>query len=254
MDSPPARPEIFAPFGEAFDLTRKILFQPFDLVKWLVIGFAAWLATFLNGFGFNYGYDFNRRDRFSHWLRTGHIYSFRDIPPGYIPFVIVGLIFIVALAVLLLWLNARARFIFTDCIVRNRGAIVEPWHEYHEEGNSYFILNLLVAFCSLLIFGGLGLLFLASWYWHHPLLPLAVLILIAVILGLAAAVVSLVLKLIVPVMYRQRCGAADAFLQVWNLVLDRPGLFILYVLFYFVLLIAAAMIGCIATCVTCCGS
>ena len=254
MDSPPARPEIFAPFGEAFDLTRKILFQPFDLVKWLVIGFAAWLATFLNGFGFNYGYDFNRRDRFSHWLRTGHIYSFRDIPPGYIPFVIVGLIFIVALAVLLLWLNARARFIFTDCIVRDRGAIVEPWHEYHEEGNSYFILNLLVAFCSLLIFGGLGLLFLASWYWHHPLLPLAVLILIAVILGLAAAVVSLVLKLIVPVMYRQRCGAADAFLQVWNLVLDRPGLFILYVLFYLVLLIAAAMIGCIATCVTCCAA
>jgi len=254
MDSPPARPEIFAPFGEAFDLTRKILFQPFDLVKWLVIGFAAWLATLLNGFGFNYGYDFNRRDRFSHWLRTGHIYSFRDIPPGYIPFVIVGLIFIVALVVLLLWLNARARFIFTDCIVRDRGAIVEPWHEYHEEGNSYFILNLLVAFCSLLIFGGLGLLFLASWYWHHPLLPLAVLILIAVILGLAAAVVSLVLKLIVPVMYRQRCGAADAFLQVWNLVLDRPGLFILYVLFYLVLLIAAAMIGCIATCVTCCAA
>jgi len=254
MDSPPARPEIFAPFGEAFDLTRKILFQPFDLVKWLVIGFAAWLATFLNGFGFNYGYDFNRRDRFSHWLHTGHIYSFRDIPPAYIPFAIVCLIFIVALAVLLLWLNARARFIFTDCIVRNRGAIVEPWHEYQEEGNSYFILNLLVAFCSLLIFGGLGLLFLASWYWHHPLLPLAVLILIAVILGLAAAVVSLVLKLIVPVMYRQRCGAADAFLQVWNLVLDRPGLFILYVLFYLVLLIAAAMIGCIATCVTCCAA
>lgn len=248
------RPEIFAPFGEAFELTRKILFQPFDFGKWLVIGFAAWLATFLNGFGFNYRYDFNRRNRFSHWLHTGHAYSLHDIPPGYIPFIIVGLAFIFALAVLLLWLNARARFIFTDCIVHNRGAFVEPWGEYHEEGNSYFVLNLIVAFCSLLIFGGLGLLFLASWYWHHPLVPLAVLILITVIIGLAGVVVGLVLKLIVPVMYRQRCGAADAFLQVWNLVLDHPGLFILYVFFYLVLLMAAAMIGCIATCVTCCAA
>ncbi len=254
MDSPPVRPEIFAPFGEAFELTRKILFQPFDLGKWLVIGFAAWLATFLNGFGFNYRYDFNKRGRFSHWLHTGHIHSLHDIPPAYIPFIIVGLIFLFALAVLLLWLNARARFIFTDCIVRNRGAIVEPWGEYHEEGNSYFVLNLIVALCSFLIFGGLGLLFLASWYWHHPLVPLALLILIAVIIGLAGVVVGLVLKLIVPVMYRQRCGAVAAFLQVWNLVLDRPGIFILYVLFYLVLLMAAFMIGCIATCVTCCAA
>jgi len=27
---------------------------------------------------------------------------------------------------------------FTDCIVRNRGAIVEPWHEFRTEGNRYF--------------------------------------------------------------------------------------------------------------------
>ena len=254
-DSPPVRPEIFAPFAKHLNSPGKSLFQPFDLGKWLVIGFAAWLATFLNGFGFNYGYDFNKRGRFSHWLHTGHIHSLHDIPARVYPLHHCrSSIFLFALAVLLLWLNARARFIFTDCIVRNRGAIVEPWHEYHEEGNSYFIPKSYRCLCSFLIFGGLGLLFLASWYWHHPLLPLAVLILIAVILGLAAAVVGLVLKLIVPVMYRQRCGAAHAFLQVWNLVLDRPGLFILYVLFYLVLLIAAAMIGCIATCVTCCAA
>ena len=46
MEPTPPRIEIFAPFGEAFELTKKILFQPFDLAKWLVIGFSAWLATF----------------------------------------------------------------------------------------------------------------------------------------------------------------------------------------------------------------
>ena len=36
--------EIFEPFGAAFELMKKILFQPFDFQKWCVIGFAAFLA------------------------------------------------------------------------------------------------------------------------------------------------------------------------------------------------------------------
>ncbi len=43
--------EIFKPFGEAFELMKKILFQPFDLKKWLIIGFAAWLAGHFGGVG-----------------------------------------------------------------------------------------------------------------------------------------------------------------------------------------------------------
>ena len=36
--------EIFKPFGEAYEVMKKILFQPFDISKWFVIGFAAFLA------------------------------------------------------------------------------------------------------------------------------------------------------------------------------------------------------------------
>ena len=45
MNGSESRIEIFKPFGEAFELMKKILFQPFDLRKWLVIGFAAFLAN-----------------------------------------------------------------------------------------------------------------------------------------------------------------------------------------------------------------
>ncbi len=41
--------EIFKPFGDGFELMKRILFQPFDLKKWLVIGFAAWLANLGGG-------------------------------------------------------------------------------------------------------------------------------------------------------------------------------------------------------------
>ena len=50
MNGSEPRIEIFKPFGEAFELMKKILFQPFDLRKWLVIGFAAFLASLSGGF------------------------------------------------------------------------------------------------------------------------------------------------------------------------------------------------------------
>jgi hypothetical protein len=46
--------EIFKPFGDAFELTKKILFQPFDLKKWCVIGFAAFLAGNFGGSGISW--------------------------------------------------------------------------------------------------------------------------------------------------------------------------------------------------------
>ena len=53
--------EIFKPFGEAVELMKKILFQPFDLKKWLVIGFGAWLANLGSGGG-GFNYQFDRRE------------------------------------------------------------------------------------------------------------------------------------------------------------------------------------------------
>ena len=49
--------EIFKPFGEAFELMKKILFRPFDLKKWFVIGFTAWLANLGSGGSFSYQFD-----------------------------------------------------------------------------------------------------------------------------------------------------------------------------------------------------
>ena len=56
----------------------------------------------------------------------------------------------------------------------------------------------------------------------------------------------------VPVMYRQRCDAIAAFGQVWTLIIGHSGVFILFVLFYLVICIAGALIGCLAACATCC--
>src|SRR5438067_835183 len=143
--------EIFKPFGEAFELTKKILFQPFDLTKWLVIGFAAFLSGHFGGFGINFPSPFgNFQPHRADQIIPPHLEQLKPWLQIAIAFVAL-LIFV--LIIVLMWLKARGNFIFTDCIVRNRAAIVEPWREYRKEGNSYFLFQLAVMFAVLLLAG-----------------------------------------------------------------------------------------------------
>src|SRR5438552_348644 len=125
--------EIFKPFGEAFELTKKILFQPFDLKKWFVIGFAAWLANLgVGGGGFNY--QDNRREGVQKLNE-----AISQIPhPILVTGVCVLIAFVLVLIVLFAWLRARGRFLFIDCIVKNRGAIAEPWRDLVHRRDSLY--------------------------------------------------------------------------------------------------------------------
>jgi hypothetical protein len=253
MDAnPPRRIEIFAPFGEAFELMLKILFRPFDFVKWLVIGFAAWLATFFGGLNFSYGRGWRTADWNWRSQYEGPAISMHHAPPWVVPLIIVGVFVGLLFLVLFLWLNSRGRFIFTDCIVRNRAAIVAPWKEFRREGDRYFVFQLVFSVCSLILFGGLALAFFLGQSAGHEIIPLALFILCMVVLGLVGIVVAVIMQFMVPVMYRQRCDAISAFRQVWDLIVARPGVFVLFGLFCLVIWIAAGMIGCLVACATCC--
>src|SRR5216110_2386154 len=145
MNGSEPRIEIFRPFGEAFELMKKILFQPFDLKKWLVIGFAAWLANLGSGGGFNYRY--NRREDMQKLNE-----AISQIPHPILVIAVCLLITLVlVLIVLFAWLRARGRFLFIDCIVKNRGAIAEPWRDFRTEGNSYFLFSVTAAVCLVLL-------------------------------------------------------------------------------------------------------
>ena len=251
--------EIFAPFGQALELTKKILFQPFDIAKWFVIGFAAFLAQLSGGFHSNVPTNFfGREDRWQRLKNDGVDFGGVDQWPAWvIPVIVAGVIFVLVLVALLSWLGARGRFIFTDCIVHNRAAIVAPWKEFRREGNSFFLFSLLVTLVILaLVAAALLPIFLpgilrggdfdlgpASW------IGFASAILVVALVALFWLVVS---GFMVPVMYRQRCGSMDAFRQVLALIIQRPGPIILFFLFLIVLGVAVAMIGCVMACVTCC--
>ena len=249
--------EIFKPFGEAFELMKKILFQPFDLKKWFIIGFAAWLANLGRG-GASFNYQFNRREE-AQKIKE----AISQIPH---PILVLGIsllvVLVLVLIVLFAWLRARGGFMFIDCLVKNRAVIAEPWREFRKEGNSYFLFSLvvtfvLIVFAALLALPLIVLAFKGRYflYLHRDRLDVYVILIIAAWIFVILLVIiawALITSFMVPVMYRRRCQAYEAFRAVLSLIAAHPGEILLYCLFLVVLAIATGLISCFAICATCC--
>lgn len=260
METNGRRIEIFEPFGQAFELMKKILFQPFDLKKWFVIGFAAFIAgSWGSGIKTNpFTHSFNAT---SHSMSNGVSNTADSIALWAIPLIIIAGAVVLAIVLAIMWVVSRGRFVFTDCIVRNRAAIAEPWHEYRREGNSYFLFSIVVALAAIVVAGIVAMIFVIPFglLRSHSgggaafgVIGGFVLVALCFIFLAGAIYLTLILHLMVPIMYRRRCRAGDAFRDAAGLVLRHLGSFTLFVLFGLVLMIGLMIISTILACVTCC--
>jgi hypothetical protein len=254
MNGTPAVIEIFKPFGDAFELMKRMLFQPFDLSKWCVVGFAAFLAGNFGGGGGFSGRIPNGNKTAAPWQGP---YDFQHWPWLMALIVAVG-VFVFAMIIVLMWIRARGTFIFTDCIVHNRGAIKQPWREYRIEGNSYFVFSLVFGFAMMAIFvlvvgGFVFVLWIVNLPDNQKTVLFAVLGVLVFLAWIGFAIIfGLVSYFMPPVMYVRRCRALDAFREVLHLVRKNPGPFILFGLFSIVLFLGLIVAGMIAACATCC--
>jgi hypothetical protein len=253
--------EIITPFNQAIELTRLILFRPFDITKWLVIGFAAFLSGWFNsgGGGIN-PWSFRGWNTSNAQAPTFQFRSFNMDHAGVILITAIAVCVVIFLTLLVvwLWIVGRGRFVFIDCLVRNRAAIVEPWREFRQEGNRFFIFLIVLILISLVLFalfGGLlfGVLVLWRSYRVSNVPVLIVVVPIAVFAWVAfAVVVNLITYFMPPVMYARRCSPVDAARAILRLIFDDPAPFILFIFFMIALWIGWIMVGCVVTCVTCC--
>jgi hypothetical protein len=247
------------PFEDGYTIMKSILFQPFDLTKWLVIGFAAFIAGhFTAGGGFSPPLNFhppatsgNHRSDISPFDFHDHAALFSGL---FIGLIVCLLVFVLVL----MWVRARGVFVFTDCIVRNRAAIKEPWREYRREGNSLFLFYLgLTAVILVIVAVIVGACFLVVSLVHLTHQQNVLTLIIVGVLGFAVYIcVVVTLGLIgyfMPmVMYRRRCLSMEAFKVVANLIWQDPGAFTLFALFGILLFVGWLMVASAVTCATCC--
>jgi hypothetical protein len=271
-------------FDSAWKRTTVILFEPFDLGKWFVIGFSAFLAGLLEGGnGFNGSGSFNNFNNIAQPGGNSGVPSTLPSLPNFdlqhfqaslsnffvgmqlgIILVIGAVVLVLGFAVILLvyWLGARGQFLFLDNIVRNRPAIAWPWRNYSRQGNSLFLFYLLFLVVSFVLI--------------IPLLIVAVVLVIPLIqhqrwpeggelVGFVALgtlyfglclgmgfVIFVFRELGVPLMFRNGLGAYAAFLESLGLVKQHFLSIFLLVVIRIALFIALAVVSIMACCFTCC--
>jgi len=142
--------------GAAWDRMKMILFQPFNLEKWFILGFAAWIAGLnTSGGGGSGGGGGNSFSQPGSYTRGGSVGSeFSHFWNDYGALIIVAsaivIVVVLALSIAFTWLHARGKFIFLDNVLYNRTAIAEPWKKYRAQGNSLFLWNLAIGFIGVL--------------------------------------------------------------------------------------------------------
>jgi hypothetical protein len=265
----PREISVVEPVSPALERVKRILFRPFDLGKWFVIGFCAWLAQLGEGAGGGGGGNFNPNggsyhnysgDEFRHNLSQARDYVLEHlnwIVPLVALVVVVGLV----LWLVFLWLNSRGKFMFLHCVALDKAEVVNPWNELANEANSLFLFRIVLGLASIIF--TLPLLIIAIVIIGKMVLAGQVAtagILFAVGFGLSffgaaiafAIIRKLTLDFVVPIMFLRRNRCVSAWKELAPLISGHIGIFILYFLFQIVLGMALGVIVLGVIIITCC--
>jgi len=262
MTIPPVNVSVTLPVGSAIDRVKRLLFQPFDLGKWFVIGFCAWLAHLgEQGFHANFpGGWSHQRGSVGHEFDHARNYVLNNLH-WIVPLAAAVVVVCLALGLVFLWLNSRGKFMFLHCVALDKAEVSVPWHKFKRAGNSLFgfrvVLGLIgfVVMLPLLALAGIAVL---SMIHHHAARIGAILALIAI--GLMLIVVGVVFGLIgkfttdfvVPIMFLRGRTCRESWGELLGLLSANVCHFVLYVLFQIVLGLAIGIIVLLVILVTCC--
>jgi hypothetical protein len=252
----------FEPLSRAWERTRVILWQPFDLAKWLLLAFAAWLAGLTTDSG---GAVAARSDSSSSsggsWRGFEHAWNEILDSAVWLPLVVIGLMIAIAVALLILWVSSRAKLVFLDNLVRNRGEIVEPWKRHERLGNSLFLWRLCFAIaCGAAVVLVIGVFFAPAigLSVNDTLAGLSVAAgvfggLGVLVIGVVAAYIALWTEaFVIPIMYRYDLTVLDAWRSLLPWLRARPGHFVLYGLYVLLLAFVYAVFFSVFCLMTCC--
>ncbi len=254
------RVSVIDPINPAVERVKLLLFAPFDLGRWFVIGFCAWLAQLgrWNGGGGNAPgggtgpsgpADALQRAREAIAGNLGWI-----VPLGIVLFVL-G----IGIALLFTWLSSRGRFMFLDCVARNVAHVRAPWHRFRNHAMSLFLFRIVVGLIALALMAAviapgifLGVAAHVSGIGAVSIIGLIALGLIFLIIVILFAVVGLfTTDFVVPLMYLHALSCTQAWRMFLDLLSWNQGRFLLYVLFQIFLKIAITTLVVGAACVTC---
>ncbi len=238
--------------GPALNHMVKVLFKPFNIVKWLKFGLVAFLVALGSGGGgvFNGNLPIDSKEFPTYKIQpaiewvTAHITLF-------IILIVAAVLVISIIWMVVIYFSSRFTFVYLDGVVKNDMQIKRAYKENKLSGWSYFLWRMvfgptvLTVILLLLALAGLGIYCLVTAYGFGALaiilIILGVLVLIALIIF--AVVVNLFIDdFVVPIMYLKKLRIVKAGKVFWGLLKFNKTQFFLYVLFKILLGMASAIV------------
>jgi hypothetical protein len=252
---------VTTPITQAIERVRQILFNPFDLGKWFVIGFCAWLAGLGESRGFHGNFNTNsNRGEIHQQFEHARSYVLDNLA-WIVPLTLFIVVLVLVLIIFFTWLNSRGKFMFLYCVALNRAEITEPWNRFEAQANSFFWFRLALAgirwilTLPLLVFMVAIVLPMFRYdTWNFSgIMMLGGLFMGSFIISICFFLVrKLTIDFVVPIMYLRGNGCLEAWREFRQLLRSNVGSFVLYLLFQFVLGLAIVLIILVAVIVTCC--
>ena len=254
--------EYFEPLSRGWNRMKTALFKPFDLTKWFVVGFTAFLAGLMDRSGgsgsSNLGDDWSFREfiefpnRAWEWLMDN---------PGWFIAIVIFAVFAIAIGITLTWLSSRGMFMFLDNVAHDRAGIAKPWKRYRMEGNSLFVWRLCFGLICLTVFilffvfffTTAAFIYRESLYRHIPVPFLVLMGLFFFFMILFIGYISMFLNsFVVPIMYKNNIKATQGWSRFLSLFGKHLFHFILFGIFVFLLTIMFVLLIVVAGLLTCC--
>ncbi len=266
MTSRPSNVSVIDPIGPAIDRVRDILFRPFDLERWFVIGFCAWLAQLGHGGGNGNGGGSGNKgvkpenlpQEASRLFEQTKDYVTHNAS-WLIPVAVAVVMVILVVSLLFIWLSSRGRFMFLHCVAQNKSEVKVPWRQYEIHAYSLFLFRIALTVIGFLIFASLiaagVVLAISGGTFDIHSLPIlggvvlgSIFLIVAVTLGVIA---KLTKDFVVPIMYLHTTHCTQAWRMLLDIVSPNKGRIALYIIFQIALAMAIGTIVFMLACVTC---
>jgi hypothetical protein len=257
----PPTVSVIEPISPAFEKVKTILFSPFDLRKWFVIGFCAWLACLGSGGGNGGGGSrgggpSEAREAFG----EAKVFVLENLA-WIIPVALIGVMLIIVLWLVLTWLSSRGRFMFLHCVAENKAEVKVPWTKFQQHANSLFLFRIvlgLIGFAAiglpLLLAGGLIAITIANnGFVAAAVLGIVMIVLMIIAISIVFALIGkFTTDFVVPIMSLRTTSCTAGWREFLTILSLNKGRFVLYILFQIVIALAIGAIILTAVFVTCC--
>lgn len=256
------------PISPALQRVKRILFAPFDIKKWFVIGFCAWLSSCgeAGGGGGGGGGGGNRsggnadRGEISHGIETAWQYVLDNLV-WILPLVILVILLGVTVWLVAVWLNSRGKFMLLHCVSLDRAEIQVPWDKYAQHAHSLFLFQVcLGAIAFVIIFPiviAIAAVLLLALAKEASLTGPIIICVLGVLCVIGVSIIFAIIKkllvdFVVPIMYLRTPSVRAGWTEFRSLASANLGRFALYLLFSVVITMIIATLIFVVVIATCC--